>query len=95
MKCKECDREAKWLVIDQMPYDELFLPLCEEHFQELKGMEGELNLEFDFIELLTLDEVVSKANEKWKHMNQKYKNLLEEYSTLKEKAKNAGSTISP
>lgn len=84
IKCHECNQEAKWLVEDQMPYDELFLPLCEEHFQELVQMEGEMNLDFNLIDNLGLDDLITKSNEKWKYMNQKYRNVLSEWSKLKD-----------
>jgi hypothetical protein len=83
MKCKECEHEAKWLIEDLAPYDDLFLPLCEEDFQELREMEGEMNLDFDLIEGLSLEDLVIKANEKWKYMSKKYSNLLKLYSDLK------------
>jgi len=85
MKCKECDREAKWLIVDLPPYDDLFLPLCEEHFQELREMEGEMNLDFELIANLSLEDIVTKSNEKWKYMNKRYSNLLNLYSKLEEK----------
>jgi len=84
MKCKECDREAKWLIVDLSPY-ELFVSLCEEHFQELREMEGEVNLDFELIANLSLEDVVSKSNEKWRYMNKRYSNLLKLYSELKKK----------
>jgi len=82
MNC-ECGKEAKWIIIDQIPYDELFLPLCDLHFQELAHMEGEMNLDFELIDNLSLEDIIIKANEKWKYMNEKHRNLLVEYSTLK------------
>lgn len=85
MKCKECKQVAKWLIIDQLPYDELFLPLCEEHFQQLREMEGEMNLDFEYIENLDIEEVMVKANEKWLYLTQKYKNTLNLYSQSKRK----------
>jgi hypothetical protein len=83
MKCKECDQEAEWLVIDLTPFEELFLPLCENHFQKLKEMEGELNLDFYFIKNLSLESIIAEANEKWKYLNQKYLNLLKRYEKMK------------
>jgi len=84
MKCHECNKEAKWIVIDQPPYEELFIPLCEEHFQALREMEGELNIDFELIDNLSLEEVVAKSNEKWKYINKKYSKLLKLYSEMKE-----------
>lgn len=82
MKCLECDKEAVWLVIDQQPYEELFIPLCEEHFQELREMEGEMNIDFFLIENLSLGEVISQANDKWKWTSKRYSKLLKLYSEL-------------
>jgi len=83
MKCAECDQKAKWLIIDEPPYEQLFFPLCEDHFQELCHMEGEMNLDFEYIEGLSLDRVVQIINEKWLYMNKKYRNLLNQYDKLK------------
>jgi hypothetical protein len=81
MKCKECDKEAEWLVTDFDAFDELFTPLCEEHFQQLLKMEGEVNLDyFCVIDNLTVGEVIAMANEKWKYLSHKYSNLLKLYS---------------
>jgi hypothetical protein len=87
MKCKECDKEAKWLVIDFDAFDELFTPLCEEHFQQILQMEGEVNLDFDLIDNLTIEEVMSMANEKWKYLSHKYSNLLKLYSKKENETK--------
>lgn len=83
MKCSSCIKEAKWLLIDSVPYKFLFEPLCEEHFQELREMEGEMNLDFEYIKNLSLEDVIKKANEKWRYMQGKYKNLLKLYDALK------------
>jgi hypothetical protein len=93
MKCHECDQEATWIVTDQSPYEDLFLPLCEEHFQELRGMEGEMNLDFDLIANLSLEDIVTKTNEKWKYMNSKYRNVLDRYSKLKGMLRNRPKRI--
>jgi len=85
MKCSNCDRESKWLLVDSIPYDLLFEPLCEQHFQEIRGMEGEMNLDFHLIANITVDDVIGIANEKWKYMKKKYSNLLKLHSALKEK----------
>jgi hypothetical protein len=82
MKC-ECGKEAKWIIFDQTPYERLFEPMCEACFQELIHMEGEMNVEFELIGNLTLEDVIGKANEKWKYINKKYENTLKEYSQLK------------
>lgn len=80
MKCHECEKEAVWLVEDLAPYDDLFFALCEEHFQELREMEGEMNLDFSLIANLTLDEIIKKANGKWKYLSIKYSQTLKLYS---------------
>ena len=92
MKCKECadkgtEREAEWLVIDQIPYEDLFLPLCGECFHELKEMEGEMNLDFELIENMDLEDIVRRVNEKWKFLVQKYKNTLQLVKEQKEKGR--------
>lgn len=83
MNCHECNREAKWLVIDQLPNEDLFLPLCDGCFQELKEMEGEMNLDFEYIPNVSLCDVLSMANEKWKYLNQKYSKILKEWEPKK------------
>jgi hypothetical protein len=76
MKCKECSREAEWLVVDFDAFDELFTPLCDEHLRQICELEGEVNLEFSLIDNLTMKEVIDMANSKWKYLKGKYLNLL-------------------
>lgn len=90
MKCSNCDKKAEWLLIDSIPYELLFEPLCNEHFQELREMEGEMNLDFEYIENLSLGDVLKKANEKWRYMQGKYRNLLKLYDELKSEKKKKG-----
>ncbi len=85
MKCHDCNLEAKWIVEDQPPYEEYFLPLCEEHFQEIMQMEGEMNLTFDLIDNLDLEDMIIKANKQNRFWQKRYENLLKEYSGLKKK----------
>jgi hypothetical protein len=87
MKCKECDKEAEWLVTDFDAFDELFMPLCEEHLDQLLRMEGEINVDFNMIDNLTVGEVIAMANEKWKCLRGKYLDLLKIYSEIVKKAK--------
>jgi hypothetical protein len=84
LKCKDCDAKASWLLIDFEGFSELFTPLCEEHYQQLVKMEGEVNLDFGIIENLTLEDIIAKANEKWKYLSEKYSILLKQRSELKE-----------
>lgn len=93
MKCHECNQKARWVVIDQSPYEDLFLPLCEEHFEELRGMEGEMNLDFELLDDVSdYEGLLDKANEKWRWMNKRYQNLLNLYSDLKDSSKQSQST---
>lgn len=83
INCSECDKKAVWVIIDEIPFEVLFNPFCEEHFQELKEMKGEMNLDFEYIEDLDLFEVFRIANKKWNYMKKKYYNLLKLYAELK------------
>jgi hypothetical protein len=89
--CHECDQDAKWIVEDLPGQDEYFLPLCEEHFQETVQMEGEINLDFQRIEDLTLKDVIGKANAHNKFWHKRYENLLKEFSALKKSQSSGGS----
>lgn len=88
LKC-ECGKPAVWLIIDCPMADTFFTPVCEEHFQELKDTEGEMNLDFELklISLLTLDDVIKKANEHFIVESKRYEALLEELSKLQKQLK--------
>ena len=67
--------------------DTYFTPLCVEHFHETVQMEGEMNLDFDLIESLTIEEIIEKANKHNEFWEKRYHNLIQEYSDLKGKLK--------
>lgn len=84
MKCQDCERPARWIITQLAPYADkfLFYPVCEEHFQEIREMEGEMNLDFDLIDNLTVEEVINTANKEWAFIKKKTAWLWQENSKL-------------
>src|SRR4030042_3879117 len=85
MKC-DCGKEATHVLIDFAAYDALFTPLCDHHFEEVRVMEGELNIDYEWIPNLTLEDVVEKANRAIVLEHKRNRSLLEEYAALKKVA---------
>jgi hypothetical protein len=87
MNCNECDKPANWLVIDLSGSDKYLLLLCEEHFQEVKEMEGEMNLDFEYLEknftVWQVEQIIEKVNRHNQTWEKRYQNLMAEYSAAK------------
>ncbi len=83
MKCHDCKEEAKWIIFEAAPYDVFFMPVCEEHFQENIELEGEMNLEFELIANMSLDDVILKANRRIMSWEKRYDQMLAEYQVAR------------
>jgi len=83
LKCSSCNKAAEWILIDSVPYELLFEPLCEEHFREIREMEGEMNLDFVIVDETSISTLIYKANEKWKFLNDQNRRLLKLYEEAK------------
>ena len=80
MNCQECiERKEKPRRAEWMLWDEVLgrlLPLCQQHWQEYRDMEGELNLAFYAIS--DVDSWVRKANEELASWQRRHDALLKE-----------------
>jgi hypothetical protein len=92
--CVECverkenkPQRAEWMLWDDALKQ--LRPLCQNHFDEYVDLEGELNLDFYWIE--QTDEWLKKANDELKLAEKRYMALLEEYSSLKKKEEKRAS----
>ena len=70
MKCRECGKEASIIVVDD--YTDELIPLCDNCYNRLATIMGEINL---VTVPLTLDEVVWKANNIIRKKNEKMERL--------------------
>ena len=84
MNCQECvERKEKPRRAEWMLWDEVLgrlLPLCQQHWQEYRNMEGELNLAFYAIS--DVDSWVRKANEELASWQRRHDALLKEGITV-------------
>lgn len=87
MNCHDCDKQAVWLVIDQTGFDAYLLPLCDEHFEELKDMEGEINMDFEYFEdclsEYQLTEIIKKVNRHNQTWEKRYENIMKELNSAR------------